>query len=31
MDDILFALNGANDDADESPARRPKVEEDESE
>lgn len=31
MDDILFALNGANDDADESPARRPKVEESEDE
>lgn len=31
MDDILFALNGANDDADQSPARRPKVEQDESE
>lgn len=31
MDDILFALNGANDDADQSPAKRPKVEQDESE
>jgi hypothetical protein len=31
MDDILFALNGANDGADDSPSRRPRVEENESE
>lgn len=31
MDDILFALNGANDDADDSPARRPVVEDKEDE
>lgn len=31
MDDILFALNGANDNADDSPVKRPNREQDEDE